>query len=817
MPYDKPHLLLSGIGNAIHYTSRLIPRSKIPVVDRIRESHGKLLLEQVSIIQAEADRLADLREKEGLNRQRGIVVEIEGHPGFPLKFESLDASGFKLLSTRIVNSIEYASVFIPDGRLAAFVKKIEEYLTKDSTSKKDPNQASPRHQRLIQNIERIRKATLESIWTDHHDLFPNHDNPMWWEVWLADRSDLGTEEDATFKFFQSKAARFNLTVQSPTLRFPERTVTLVFGRKSDLSESFEILNCISELRKPASTAYSIMRLGPVEQHEWASELEKRINVSDYVKNSICILDTGVNNDHLLLKQSVEDRDLLSVNQEWETADNHGHGTAMAGIALYGDLLPLLNSSLPVVLNHTVESVKILHETQQHKPELYGYVTGRAIYLIESQKPDRVRIFLLPVSAEESDGRPTSWSAMIDQITSGYYDDFRRLLILSAGNVETKTDKDYPSKNHESGIENPGQSFNALTVGACTEKVYLSPDEEMDYRSLAKAGTLSPTSRTSLPWKKDWAYKPDLVFEGGNLAYNNEGLISSSDSLSLLTLSNQPLKSQFFVTGMTSAAAAGVARIASIVQTSYPDFWPETVRGLLVHNAEWTEQMRKESADFGAQDLELFLLRKYGYGVPDLDRSCWSAENAANLIMQDELLPFEEKDRKIKTADLHLYRLPWPTQVLQSLGEEIVELRITLSYFIEPDPARRSFTSKFQYQSHGLRFALKRATEDELEFRGRINKEEHENGSISVTEDGSQWTFGPMQRTRGSLHHDRWKGPATDLAARNMLAIYPVGGWWRHKKKEFRYKRRTRYSLIVSIHTKEIDIYTPIANQVLIKV
>src|SRR5256885_8145814 len=39
----------------------------------------------------------------------------------------------------------------------------------------------------------------------------------------------------------------------------------------------------------------------------------------------------------------------------------------------------------------------------------------------------------------------------------------------------------------------------------------------------------------------------------------------------------------------------------------------------------------------------------------------------------------------------------------------VEMRVTLSFFVEPNPSRRGWQSKFRYQSHGLRFADRKST------------------------------------------------------------------------------------------------------------
>src|SRR5260370_7141976 len=68
----------------------------------------------------------------------------------------------------------------------------------------------------------------------------------------------------------------------------------------------------------------------------------------------------------------------------------------------------------------------------------------------------------------------------------------------------------------------------------------------------------------------------------------------------------------------------------------------------------------------------------------------------------------------------LHRLPWPLDELEPLGDQIVEMRVTLSYFIEPNPSARGVKSRYRYESHGLRFDVKRAVESEDDFRARVN-------------------------------------------------------------------------------------------------
>jgi hypothetical protein len=72
-------------------------------------------------------------------------------------------------------------------------------------------------------------------------------------------------------------------------------------------------------------------------------------------------------------------------------------------------------------------------------------------------------------------------------------------------------------------------------------------------------------------------------------------------------------------------------------------------------------------------------------------------------------------------EMHLHELPWPKDVLEELGQTPVRLRVTLSYFIEPNPGRRGWQKRHRYASHGLRFDLKFPTETIDDFRKRLNQ------------------------------------------------------------------------------------------------
>ena len=65
---------------------------------------------------------------------------------------------------------------------------------------------------------------------------------------------------------------------------------------------------------------------------------------------------------------------------------------------------------------------------------------------------------------------------------------------------------------------------------------------------------------------------------------------------------------------------------------------------------------------GAKNQIQALVRRYGYGVPDLGRALLSTRNDLTLMVEDELQPFQrEKGAAVKTRDMKLHRLPWPTR------------------------------------------------------------------------------------------------------------------------------------------------------------
>lgn len=818
----KRHFILEGTAETERFRSPQQGGGGSAVPDRNRSQHGVALLRQIEALRPQVTAARNAQEAAGLEEGFGLQVEFESFPDIELAFESLarERSGIELLNVRHEGERTLATVFVPDGKLDTFENLIRAYLDEAKDSK-----SGPKNRKLLNAISEIRAATLSALWTDDSAVLPASNEEMfWWEVWLPVRGD----REATTGRFKQLAEGLGFQVAPGEVQFPERTVLLAYGSAGQMKQSILTLNSIAELRRAKETAEFFDALPPADQPAWLEELLGRTAVPEEGAEvpHVCIFDTGVNHGHPLITIVLTAADSHTVEPGWGTDDGDGHGTAMAGLAMAGNLTEALASSDPVQVEHRLESVKLLPEDGANGGDAkhHGYLTTEAVARPEITAPQRRRLFSMAVTARDNRdrGRPSAWSAAIDRLASDAegYGDTPRLFVVSAGNVsDPNAWAESPESNGSDGIHDPGQSWNALTVGAATQLVQITEPGTGGYQPIAPAGGLSPFSTTSLTWKPQWPLKPDVVFEGGNAAKDALGAVWMP-SLSLLTANSKPEERLFTTANATSAASALAARMAAQLMAEYPNLWPETIRALIVHSAEWTAAMRQAFLPGAGQPTKTDiarLVRHCGFGVPDLERALWSVENSLTMICEGRLHPFGREGRKDPTLrDMHLHRLPWPLQELESLGETQVEIRVTLSYFIEPNPSERGFSARYRYESHGLRYDVKRPAESEADFRARINaaaRDEEERTRAGGDDPG--WMVGKQNRHKGSLHSDIWRGSAADLASRGVIGVYPALGWWKTRPRLERYEGTARYALIVSIRAPEVDVelYSAIANQI----
>lgn len=779
------------------------------------KSHAEFI--QNRILQSYASEKTQ-KQVAAIKYKEGTYLEFSGAPFQDLETKSLEnrPQGIRLLNVREDDETHTtkAIVYIPSGKEAYFINKFEEYATKVTEKN------NPRNNNLCRSIEDVKLAILDSFWIGDKGTMPKL-NSTWCEIWLRFDYDKNNEDSwrEAELYFTDVCYSLQIEVKNEQILFPERIVKLAKANAEQLKTLIGSCKYITEIRRAQEVTTFYNDLTSIEQQEWIDELLSRISYSDE-NVTICLFDTGLTDGHPLLKNAIQVNGMHSVNTEWGMDDHGSHGTEMAGLALYNDLRNAMSYSSHITIRHKLESVKILPPRGENKPELYGFLTEQAVALPEISNPNIKRVLCMAVTSEihnTKDGSPTSWSAAVDKITSAADDEGeKRLFFVSAGNIkpfELET-VNYPDSNILHGVESPGQAWNAITVGAYSKDIVISDVSFDGYSPVADLGELSPYSATSQTWDKKWPIKPEVLFDGGNMATNGFDFTEAPD-LSLLTTHYRPLIKQFSTIWGTSSATAQASWMGAQLIAEYPNAWPETIRALIIHSATWTDKMKQQfCCDDSKSTGRRQLLKTCGYGIPDLQKAIQCMNNNVNLVIEGELQPFENS----KMKDMHMHELPWPKELLQSLGEVPVSLKVTLSYFIEPGPGEVGWKDKYRYPSCNLRFDVINSNQTKEDFLKRVNAQMRD-GDKKDKGDGTtgsgRWYLGSDNRNVGSIHSDYYEANAVDLCDINQIAIYPVVGWWRERNYLGKSNSLMRYSLVVSLSTPDvkIDLYTPIVTKI----
>lgn len=827
MAESYKHIFISGNVNREKYKapSSMGAQPRIPVRDRASQSQK--LLRQFDVIWQTKAQLHQQREAEQIATREGTYISFTSAADCDLITKSLEdlRKGIRLLNVKEITLGENhkqvrATVYVPNGKEGHFISKIKKY-QEEETSKGEPKNAT-----LVNSIEDVSIALLEGLWTDNQHLIPA-EATKWCEVWLNVNTKENLEKEQIDKFLVT-LERIGIEVKNNSIIFPERAVLLINANRQSLIELMQQSDLLAEFRAGQEPAGFWVNESSKEQQNWVDDILQRIELVDS-NVKVCLLDSGVNNGHQLLQPLIDDANTLTVDNAWGTNDHSplrgGHGTLMAGIAGYGKLEEALITRNIVSLTHKLCSVKILPRPNQEetKEEHWGAITNQAISRAEIQNNNHTLIYCLSVTALKGvdKGRPSSWSGEIDNLAYGEGEN-QRLIIISAGNIcDEESWQNYPASNFTSSIQNPAQSWNSIVAGAYTEKTQVNDNDYRDYIPVSKDGELSPYSSTSLIWEKKWPIKPDVVFEGGNMLKTPNNNVTRHEDLELLSTSKSFQIKPFETINATSAAAAQASWFAAKIAFEYPNAWAETIRGLMVHSADWNVAMFNQmNVQKGNRASFRSLLKVFGYGTPQIKRALYSHESALTFIAQETIQPYKYKEGSrslAETNEIHYFNLPWPNDLLLDMGKIPVRLKITLSYFVEPGAGEIGWKDKYRYQSHGLRFDLNNVGESEGDFRRRVNiaAREEDDEDFNGNSGSERWVIGSknINRTTGSIHSDYWEGTAADLATCNHIAVYPVIGWWRERKHLGKVENRTRYSLIISLETpaQDVQLYTTVKN------
>jgi hypothetical protein len=429
-----PHIYLPDNGKSENYTRPSQGGSTAAPPLRNRALHAQALELAVGTAIQAARQQIDSREPDIAAGVPGFYLEFQVQADGAKAFEKLENRTKKIELVTVTQVPEQdgmvsATVFVPESAIDYFLQKVEKYRDEETVKGKPKNEA------LISRLETVQIGTVKSLFTDDLNLFPKSGQDVWWEVWL--RKDRRSA-------FEHITQMLNIRVKPHSISFYEREIVLVMSNVEEVARIIKNSDAVAELRIAKDVPSMFFEMGPRAQDEWTKDLAERLIEPDEQAVAISVLDSGATRIHPLLKLGIALDDMYTVEKSWDTSDSiqwHGHGTAMAGVALYADLFDCLATSERVKLPHRIESVKILPSNGENDPELYGAITEQGVSLPEIQAPHRRRVFCMAVTSSigsSGRGTPSSWSAAIDKLCFSD-NEFPRLMIISAGNINISQD------------------------------------------------------------------------------------------------------------------------------------------------------------------------------------------------------------------------------------------------------------------------------------------------------------------------------------------------------------------------------------------
>lgn len=777
-----PVLVLRDAGREQFISRRSGRTPEVP--ERDRGHHASLVLEQIDSV---AEQISAARETYPSMESAAIVTAVGPNLDDPAVSRQLttDSPGSELLV-----SDEGRVVFRLRDDLAGLRAKAVAYASQDTAA------GNPRFRNLVARINEISLATIADLSLGEIGNDIPDEELLWVEIWTRGGQSLSPAEheaiDASVLAFAALTATGVETV--PVFRGPERDVHVVLA-------SGESLKALPLLLPDAAEVHLAPTVFPIAMAEAQDAIGEVADVDLPPDSAIVVAvhDSGVDANHPYVSPVLVGAESV-VPGVPGTADVDGHGTQMAGVAVYSSLADGVVGGV-IHADARLVAVRLLDSVAEPggDPErgvLWAERTTEAIHVAESLAGTNPVVHNLSIGADtHAVGKTdrTAWSIAADVLAWNHSKG--RLLVVAGGNAETITDPaDYPFINlGPPFLQQPAQAWNALTVGGYTAlDVLTAEDKASGYPApMAAGGQLSPHSRTAAAANNP--IKPDIVMEAGNTAPGGGLENPEAQGLSILTLRSTSGKSTTLLrrTYKTSPAAAAASNALARIAAEHRDLTPATWRALLVHTARWPEAALMQFPD--RRDL----LRSFGYGVPVVERALSSDSNRPVLIYEGSLIPSQHDGaRADRRADF--IELPLPEGELHTLGETSVELTVTLSYFVEPTDnlTRRA------YAGGRLRWDLQGPTETADSFRARVNRVVHDQG-VAPGSGSYDWEIPADDRSRGTLQHDYTTVRAADLAGSRMLAVYPVLGWWEDSRDGW--ARRLPYSVVVSVDLGNIDI------------
>jgi hypothetical protein len=424
---------------------------------------------------------------------------------------------------------------------------------------------------------------------------------------------------------------------------------------------------------------------------------------------ICLLDTGVDYNHPLLKGAITDA--CDFTLDGNVMDFNSHGTFDAGLAVYGDLEGL-EKRKTIDTTALLINAKILSDNQSNN---WGYVEDRITRAVEKFH-GAAKIFSLSIMTEACAtlDYPSKLGHTLDELATK----FNVLFVVSAGNVKGELyslvkKAPYPAYLGEECCKLfwGGEACTAITVGGISLK--------SNNISLAKKDQPSPFTRRGESGQRA---KPDVVSNGGNIEFDPKSMNIGENDPELgvvsLGLSEEPIA----CSKGTSCSAPIVANIAANILKEYPDASSELLKALIIHSAKVPDAHHALNV---TNSLKKVL---YGKGAPSVENAVFCNNSAPTFIIEDSV-------KMDETASIPIY-VPKIMRKISGLRK----IKVTLAYNPPVDVGVKGYTLiDLDFQLHKQiklgKFQQQRANWDD-DFR--ISWDNVKTGTFSWSQSG--WGF-----------------------------------------------------------------------------
>jgi len=415
---------------------------------------------------------------------------------------------------------------------------------------------------------------------------------------------------------------------------------------------------------------------------------------------IGIVDSGIN-DHPLIEDIIVGA--IAVPDTLGTADDHGHGTFVGGVATFGDLRAQLAADT-LTRQARLCSAKVIDQTGNFpNSRLTPRLMREAITRLNAEFGCRIFVVALGDRTKVVEGGKVGpWAQTLDELVR----ELDVVIVVAAGNRQPRRGMrieeavtDYPAYLMEDAnrLCEPAGGMNIVTVGAIAHANGLSSRaaDNVGIRPITEAFEPSPFSRAG-PGVRG-AIKPDFTDIGGTLIYNGPTASLHGGEVrpeaGVMSLHYRPVDRLFAARSGTSHAAPLVAFKASQILARFPESSANLVRALLAGSASIPEEAVRRLGHLGSS-AELALC---GHGRVDSERAAFSDDTRVVLYAEDELA----------IDHFAVYQIPIPEPFQSERGRRTI--RVSLAY----DPPVRH--SRVDYNGVSMGFRLIRGCEADRVF------------------------------------------------------------------------------------------------------